>query len=177
MSALRPKKSQHNTTRNITPVTSIVSSLIKDIHLKEWLKNTEFETLLKSSIDLLDDDTLRTFLFRYCESYHEIYPFEMLEDVFDYLRSTIIIDKSPDLLPMLPEIKAAVADATHEYGFSLCEVAEAVNRFLDNNPITFSCAMELLNHIIEAHSCNESPEIFFNREERYLFNEIKKYNC
>jgi len=58
------------------------------------------------------------------------------------------------------------------------EVSEALYRLLNGELITRECVVEIINHIREAFSCNEKPEVFMEREDKtlcQLFEKITEY--
>jgi len=68
----------------------------------------------------------------------------------------------------LPRIKKDVEYGMGEYCFSLNEISEAIYRLLDDEELKYDCVIKIINHVLEAYSCNEQPEAFLEREGRYL---------
>lgn len=138
-----------------------------------WLEEGEFKQLLEDAFSRIEQAQLRVFLFEYCKLYHEIYYFEILEKAFIYLQFQI--EGSLELLDELPTVLNEVEEGMWEYCFSLNEIASAVNLLLRPEPISLEQAFLILNHILEAYSCNEEPEDFLGREQQVLINLLNNF--
>lgn len=74
----------------------------------------------------------------------------------------------------LPTVRAQVEVAMAEYFTSLNEIAAAINRLLDDAPLTIDDALKCVEHVWNAYACNEDPSDFEEREDRILCNLLRE---
>ena len=130
--------------------------------MKSWIINTKVNALLGAGSQEFDGVKVRRILIEYCGRYQEIYPFEILEEPLDFLKSNINSDGK------YREVRALLRVAAEEYCISLNEIADALLDLIDTSALTTDQAKKIINHVFEAFSCNESPEDFLPREDAYL---------
>jgi hypothetical protein len=134
-----------------------------------WLGGTKFEAILQAEFKHVSEAQWRKFVFDYCKAYQSTYSFDLLEEAFTYLELQEDAE-ADELLTELPNIKHTVEVGMGEYCFSLNEISEAIYRLLDNKQLTYACVVTAINHVLEAYSCNEPPEIFLESEDQNLCN-------
>ncbi|PPC79272.1 hypothetical protein C4K68_00780 [Pokkaliibacter plantistimulans] len=105
-------------------------------------------------------------LIDYCQRYQDIYPFELLDRPLLFLRSSALSGVT------FRDVQDDLAVAAGEYCSSLNEVAEALLVLTDTGVFGKAQAVKVINHILEAYSCNETVEEFLNREIAYLSGEL-----
>lgn len=138
-----------------------------------WIKGSDFEKDLKSIFKDLPDQKLRQILIKYYQSYQEDYCFDQLKNVFDYLELKELLDEQ-ELKVQLSQAKKDIEDGMGEYFISLNEISTGLNRILDPKELSYKCIIMVLNHALEAHSCNESKEVFLKRELEVLSQLLKE---
>lgn len=137
-----------------------------------WLEKTKVKQFLKESFPKIRKDCLRKALFEYCKIYHEKYYFDILEGAFIYLQYQV--EDSIELNGELSVILENVAEGMGEYCLSLNEISSAIYHLLCPEEITFDKAVMIINHVLEAYSCNETAEDFIERESKILYNLFTK---
>jgi hypothetical protein len=133
-----------------------------DYVVKNWVANTKINALLGASSQGFYGVKARRALIDYCDSYQTIYPFEILEEPLEFLKSSINSEAKHR------EMRALLKIAAGEYCISLNEIAEALLDLIDTPVISTEQAKKIINHVFEAFSCNESPADFIPREDAYL---------
>ncbi|ENY73718.1 hypothetical protein G114_01649 [Aeromonas diversa CDC 2478-85] len=130
--------------------------------MKNWIANTKLNALLDDDSHNLDYVQVRRVLIEYCEKHQETYPFEILDKPLAYLGQ----HKKSETNHEMAHAELSIAAA--EYCFSLNEIAETLLELIDAEHLTLEQVKNIINHIFEAYSCNESPEEFIEREVAYL---------
>lgn len=138
--------------------------------MAKLIRQSEFAQQLLSLSPHLVDSQLRRLIFEYCQRYQEVYWFEQLENTFAYLDIALGEDEfeTDDWVSELASVKTEVEYAMGEYFISLSEVATALHRLLDQRAMTAGEALDVLDRVWFAHSCNEPPEDFVSREDSIL---------
>ncbi|MDB5335165.1 MAG: hypothetical protein JWN70_784 [Planctomycetaceae bacterium] len=131
------------------------------------IQHSRFQRALTAAGSRLTELQLRRLVFNYCQKYQDDYSFDQLTNAFAYLDLTLS-DGSDLLVADLKNVHQQVEEAIGEYFESLNEVAMAIHRLLDERPFTVSDALETIQHVWRAHSCNEAAEVFVEREDRIL---------
>ena len=137
--------------------------------MADLIHQSKFATRLQSQLSL-DDALLRNLIFQYCKLYQNDYWFDQLVDAFAYLEMTLgqPADEQQLLETELPRIREDVETTMGEYFISLNEVASAIYRLLDSRRLTINDTLDAIDHVWNAHLCNESPDEFMAREDRIL---------
>lgn len=130
------------------------------------IAGTEFERQLRRDGDRFTDVTFRHLVFAYSKLYQEVYWFDQLENAFTYLE-LVEMDREA-VRTELASVRSEVEEAMGEYFESLNEVASAIHRLLDDTPFTIDDTMVCIAHVWNAHSCNENPTEFCQREDQIL---------
>ena len=131
------------------------------------IEASNFVRLLRSEEREFTDRDLRRFLFAYCKRYQETYWFNQLENAFAFIEFSFE-DEGNLLDDELPRIIEEVEEAEGEYFESLNEVATAVRRLLDSEPISVGEFILAIDHVWNAYDCNESSDVFVSREDSFL---------
>lgn len=114
----------------------------------------------------VDAAACRRIVLRYALRYQSVYSFDRLEDAFTWLE---LVDADPArLADARAHVLADVEDAMAEYFISLNEVAAAVHRLFDATPMSPDDVLSCVDHIWNAHECNESVAEFSGREDAAL---------
>ena len=124
---------------------------------------TRFETALLDCGSDLSDHQLRWVVFTYCQRFDDWY--EQLEDTFAYLYA-VLIELDESVVELLPEIRSEVEFAIGEYYESLNEVATALSRLLDADPLSLPDTLKCIGHAWKAVSLNDVD--FEEEEDREL---------
>lgn len=132
--------------------------------MDKLLTGTECVRLLHSDGSQLDDRALRAIALKYCQRYHEIYWFEELDDVHEFLA-----EYGAEPIGWPPEFAALVQHdveiAMVEYCVSLNEVSEAIYRLFQHAAYTPGDLVTTISHVWSAFACNEAPDEFVERED------------
>lgn len=130
--------------------------------MKSWIANTKINAMLEAGSQKFDGVKVRQALIEYCSRYQEFYPFDILEEPLEFLKS------NPNSVGQYGEMRALLSVAAEEYCFSLNEIADALLELIDTPVVTADQARKVINHVFEAFACNESPEDFIPREDDHL---------
>jgi len=126
-----------------------------------WIKNTKFEKKLIANFSTIKQNDLFLFLFKYCQEYHETYWFDRLDEVFYYLELTLNGEDVESVLTNeLTRIVEIIEGGMYEYCFSLNEISEALYLLVTKNNLTIEDSFKLINHVLQAYSCNEEQDVF-----------------
>jgi len=110
-------------------------------------------------------DKIRLGLFMYLSRYNDSYYFSQLENAFPLVKKSLSGENS------LSSEEASLAKqeiefGMYEYFISLNHISEALSIIYNNQVLDKSLVFEIINHIWEAYSCNETE--FISRESDYL---------
>jgi hypothetical protein len=98
-------------------------------------------------------------LIQYAIRYQRNYPFDILEEVADYLEYFI---QNPlfsiDLIET--KIKDHIEMGQNEYSFSLNEISNAFSILTQTKYLTLNYVLSALNHILIAYSFNFENQLF-----------------
>ena len=135
--------------------------------MADLVAQTEFARLLRSLTETVSDSCLRRLLYKYCTRYQDLYWFEELDDPLAFVGMTLTEDRN-ELQTLLPSVMADVEHAMCEYCESLNEIGTAVNRLLDETPLTPDDVIIVVSHVWNAYACNEDESEFVPREDGFL---------
>ncbi|MCW2255954.1 hypothetical protein M2263_002045 [Providencia alcalifaciens] len=130
--------------------------------LKSWLKDTHIEKRL-SIIKTDEAEQYRNALLRYVNHYQRVHPFDILEEVWLYAQ--LKLESGHLDFSDIPEnILENIEIGCYEYCISLNEVSFAYKIVTQIPSLTPSDIERVINHMLEAFSCNYPEKEFFSRE-------------
>lgn len=110
---------------------------------------------------------LRKPLLKYALRYQDIYPFDLLTPVENYLNKILQQDEL-NINSIDQSIKDLIEVGRFEYSFSLNEISDALSILVNTENFTKECVILVINHILEAFSCNLDEKEFLESEDEYL---------
>ncbi|MBD8202595.1 hypothetical protein [Pseudomonas viridiflava] len=126
--------------------------------MKNWVANTKINALLGASSQGFDGVKARRALIDYCDSYQTIYPFEILEEPLDFLKSSINSDAK------YREMRELLKIAAGEYCISLNEIAEALLDLIDTPVISTEQAKKSSTTFLKHFPAMKAPQISFQEK-------------
>lgn len=145
----------------------------KGLILQNLIIKTKTAQLLTSS-QRKNFEFLRKPLIQYAIRYQRNYPFDILEEVADYLEYFI---QNP--LFSIDQIENRIKDhiemGQNEYSFSLNEISNAFSILIQTKYLTLNHVLSALNHILIAYSFNFENQLFLKQEHNFLLSILEKY--
>lgn len=130
--------------------------------LKSWLKDTHIVKRL-SIIKTGEAEQYRNALLQYVNHYQRVHPFDILEEVWLYVQ--LKLESGHLDFSDIPEnILENIEIGCYEYCISLNEVSLAYKIVTQIPSLTPSDIERVINHMLEAFSCNYTEEEFLSRE-------------
>lgn len=110
---------------------------------------------------------LRKPLLKYALRYQDTYPFDLLTPVETYL-DKILQQNEINIASIDQAIKDLIEIGRFEHHFSLIEISDALSILVNTENLNKGSVIQVINHILEAFSCNLEEKEFIESEDEYL---------
>ncbi len=133
------------------------------------VSENKFSEVLEQKLQSSSPEKIRLDLFMYLSKYNDARHFPQLENAFSLIQKTLLEGKS-----LSKEehslIEQEIEFGMYEYFISLNHISEALSIIYNNKTLDKKLVHQIINHVWEAYSCNESE--FIARESEYLSNNL-----